>query len=197
MIFIAGLAPAAFGQETKLKGDQPSYPEPVTTSVSPNSGTESLETAASPPSPLQQPEDKGVLNRAVKRNFSTRHGVELTEKDKQAVAMNPEDAQRYAAFLEGKDTGFARLYDTADCEMNGRIVNVGDQCPVNMRGRGTSYSFRRKKYQSGWFSDLKIQNNAFQVTGLNVLGMLTDLGDAPLGKPGSQGNGWFSAARKI
>jgi hypothetical protein len=126
------------------------------------------------------PEPEGLIISAVKRNFSTRYGVDLTRRDKQSVAMNPQDAQTFAAFLERKDAGFVRLYDVADCEMNQRILKVSDQCPANMRGRGTSYSFRRKKYQTGWFSDLKIQRGALQATGLNVLGFMTDLGDAPL-----------------
>jgi hypothetical protein len=119
-----------------------------------------------------------ALTSAVKRNFSTRYGLFLTEKDKQAVAMDAADAEEFDAFLDRDDAGFARLYDASNCELNQRILNVADECPPNISGRGISYSFRKRKYQHAFFSDLRLHQDVLQATGLNVLGLLTNLGDA-------------------
>jgi hypothetical protein len=96
---------------------------------------------------------------AVKRNLSSWYGIGLTQKDKLAVAMNPEDVVHFADFLQKPNSGFVRLYDASGCEMNLKILNVADECPPNIRGRGIFYSFRRKKYQSRLFSDVKFYKN--------------------------------------
>jgi hypothetical protein len=119
---------------------------------------------------------------AFKRNLSAWGGVWLTQKDKEAVAMNAQDAARFAEFLRQEDAGFVRLYDASTCETNLRVLNVADECPPNISGRGVFYSFRKKKYQTGFFSDVKFHKSSLQATGLNVLGFLVDLGDEPLEK---------------
>jgi hypothetical protein len=117
---------------------------------------------------------------AFKRNLSSWGGVWLTQKDKEAVAMNAQDAARFAEFLRQDDAGFVRLYDASTCETNLRVLNVADECPPNISGRGVFYSFRKKKYQPRFFADVKFYKNSLQATGLNVLGFLVNLGDAPL-----------------
>lgn len=126
---------------------------------------------------------------AFKRNLSSWYGVWLTRKDKQAVAMSAQDAVRFADFLRQEDTGFVRLYDAATCETNLRVLNVADECPPNIPGRGIFYSFRRKKYQTAFFSDIKYSKNLLQAAGLNVLGFLVDLGDKPLNELSLQSGG--------
>ena len=131
----------------------------------------------------RQPDSNYALTPAVKRNFSTRYGVSLTDKDKQAVAMDAADAVAMDAFLDRGDAGFARLYDASRCELNQRILKVSDECPPNISGRGISYSFRKRKYQHAFFSDLRLHQDVLQATGLNVLGLLTNLGDADNAPP--------------
>lgn len=168
IILLSGFAPEIAGQTPTPSSTAQTQPE--TRADSTGSRTAEMKRA------------KDVQSTQVRRNSSTRYGVSLTDKDREAVSMELEDARRFGTFLEQEDTGFVRLYDASGCQTNTKILDVSDECPPNMRGRGVSYSFRQKKYQGVYFSDLRFNQDALQIVGLNVLGLLTDLGDAPLEK---------------
>jgi hypothetical protein len=102
------------------------------------------------------------------------------------LRLYPSAAERasFAALLREDGTGLMRLLPFTGCVVDPRIVNVNGSCldqvpPV--AGGGSFYSFRDKKHQRAFASDIALRNDLFNAGFMNhTLGLLTTLGDVPL-----------------
>ena len=110
----------------------------------------------------------------------THRVVNLSERDKQAIAMDPQDRRRFAGFLAQEDAGYVRLHEFDNCSPKNIVVNANEPCPWNVLGKAISYSFRKGKYQRASFSDIRLRRSVLEIVGVNLLGFLTDVGDADL-----------------
>lgn len=106
----------------------------------------------------------------------------LTKRDKELTAIDAADKAKFAGFLEDEQAGFVRLHDAANCNFKSAVVNASEPCPWNIPGKATSYSFRKEKYRSAFFSDLALFESNLYVVGVNLIGYLVDLGDVALDK---------------
>ncbi|MCA1566751.1 MAG: hypothetical protein LC803_14120 [Acidobacteria bacterium] len=102
------------------------------------------------------------------------------------LRLYPSAAERalFAALLREDGTGLMRLLPYTGCVVDPRIVNVNGSCldqvpPVS--GGGSFYSFRAKKHQRAFASDIALRDGLFNAGFMNhTLGLLTTLGDVPL-----------------
>lgn len=115
--------------------------------------------------------------------------LNLSERDKELISMNPDDRASFAAFLDKPETGFFRLHDSDNCDEKSLIINTKEPCPWNIVGKATAYSFRKGKYQRAYFSDIRLRDSVIQIVGVNVLGFLTTLGNVELDKLNLQSDG--------
>lgn len=114
------------------------------------------------------------------RSWSGYFPPSLTKRDKELTAINPSDKTKFASFLDEDETGFVRLHDAGKCSLKSSVVNADEPCPWNIPGKATTYSFRKEKYRSAFFSDLALFKSHFQVVGVNLIGYLIELGDVSL-----------------
>jgi hypothetical protein len=120
-------------------------------------------------------------NKINTENLPSLSNIKLTEKDRKAIAINKEDAVKYAAFLKQPHTGIIRLHDIFNCQQNQRIYNVEDSCPPNIAGKAGSYSFGENKYTYKSLSNITLEKSSFRSLAVNTLGVFTNLGDVELG----------------
>jgi hypothetical protein len=123
---------------------------------------------------------KGLRANEAKKNIPSMYPRPLTEKDKEAIALLPEDAVIYENFLKLEDTGFVRLHNRDNCNIDPRVLDTSSPCPANVMTRATNYSFRKKKYAPPIFADIELKTDGFNMTGVNTLGFLNNLGDITL-----------------
>lgn len=114
------------------------------------------------------------------RSLSGYFPPSLTKRDKELTAINPTDKIKFASFLDEDETGFVRLHDAGNCSLKSSVVNADEPCPWNIPGKAATYSFRKEKYRSAFFSDLALFKSNFQVVGVNSVGYLIELGDVSL-----------------
>lgn len=113
----------------------------------------------------------------------------LSDRDKSRIAMHSDDRKEFANFLDKENTGFVRLHDTANCEDKNYVLDINNPCPWDILGKATAYSFRKRKYQRIYFSDIRVAKEKIEIVGVNLLGFLTDLGEVDLDKISLQTNG--------
>ncbi|NJM53832.1 MAG: hypothetical protein HC846_10855 [Blastocatellia bacterium] len=124
-----------------------------------------------------------------KRGLWARILPKLSDRDKSRIAMHADDRKEFATFLDKENTGFVRLHDTANCEDKNYVLDINNPCPWDILGKATAYSFRKRKYQRIYFSDIRVAKEKIEIVGLNLLGFLTDLGAVDLEKISLQTNG--------
>jgi hypothetical protein len=133
-------------------------------------------------------EKKG--KKIVKKNVINNMWTPPSKNDYEAIALNSEDINKYAAYLGTNNSGLIRLHDASKCVSGKNIVNLEEPCPSNfIFGKGTSYSFRTQKYRGLNFSDLQLFNQNLYTVGLNTQGILTKIGDIALDKVSIETNG--------
>jgi hypothetical protein len=94
--------------------------------------------------------------------------------------MNPADKSTYKDFLKKHNIDFIRLHNFSNCDEPDKAINVSAECPWNVEGKGTSYSFRKKQYVSRFFSDIQYRDGEFRIPGIYILGFVTNLGGVPI-----------------
>lgn len=124
-----------------------------------------------------------------KRGLLARTLPKLSDRDKSLIAMASDDREKFAEFLDKEKTGFVRLHDIANCADKNYVLDISNSCPWDILGKATSYSFRKRKYQRNYFSDIRVVKEKFEIVGVNLLGFLTELGDVDLDKISLQSNG--------
>jgi hypothetical protein len=102
------------------------------------------------------------------------------------LRLYPSAAERasFAALLREDGTGLMRLLPFTGCLVDPRIVNVNgsclDQVPPILGG-GSFYSFKAKKHQRAFASDIALRDDVFNAGFMkHTVGLLTSLGDVPL-----------------
>lgn len=101
----------------------------------------------------------------------------LTPADIRAIEINEEDLRRFDNFLRQAKTGIVRLHDAAVCVPNKNIIKADSNCPNNVAGKATGYSFRRDDYSFSALSDIFFSKNAFSAPGMFTIGIFSRLGD--------------------
>ncbi|MGB7068983.1 MAG: hypothetical protein WBD22_05770 [Pyrinomonadaceae bacterium] len=106
-----------------------------------------------------------------------------TENEAKLLEVNPADSVRFAGVLAAPNTGLTRLIPDLGCAENTSVVNVTANCLMySMPGAGASYSFRTRKHSIRRLSDLIFTGNMFLTSGFLQHGLLTNIGNVPLGK---------------
>ncbi len=118
-----------------------------------------------------------LKNPITNANYRRRQKAVLSEKDREAIKINADDAAAFTGFLKQSDTGIVRLHDVSLCSENMGILEVNAPCPQNVWGKATAFSFRAKGYRLKLFSDIQLNSKTFDITGINILGFLSNLGD--------------------
>lgn len=104
-----------------------------------------------------------------------------TKEQKQLLKPDNQDFIAYEEFLKQPKTGLIKIFPDAGCQDNSRIVRVDDDCLKYIPNSGF-YSFRRKKYSSEFFADIRLKNGFLISDGLLTQGIMTAVGDIPLEK---------------
>lgn len=135
----------------------------------PESKMESFEKARSESEPSK------VFRRRAILPFKKR----VSREQKQLLAPDIADLQRYEVFLRQPNTGLIKLFPDLGCEENAAIVRADETClkAIPMSG---FYSFREKEYTSSHLSDIRLKNDVLITDGLLTQGILVALGDVGL-----------------
>ncbi|HEX9919335.1 MAG TPA: hypothetical protein VGA87_09220 [Pyrinomonadaceae bacterium] len=108
----------------------------------------------------------------------------MTAEHKQRLYPSAAERASFAAMLRDDGTGLMRLLPYTGCVVDPRILDVRGSCldqvpPIS--GGGSFYSFRARKHQRAYASDIVLRDGLFNVGFMNhTLGLLTTLGDVPL-----------------
>ena len=109
--------------------------------------------------------------------------VIVTEEElkryKDAIAVAEEDLNTNEIFLKKSDTGIFRILPFIDCESK-NVIRVSGDCE-NFVPRTWSYSFRVEDQSDLYFNDISFKEGFFITTSLLTQGIITSLGDVPLG----------------
>ncbi len=123
-------------------------------------------------------------NRATPPNASAPPARPMTAEHKRRLYPTEAERTSFAALLRADGTGLMRLLPHPNCVVDPRIINASGSCldqvpPV--RGGGSFYSFRDKKYHYAPDADIALRDNLFNVGFMkHTLGLLTAVGDVPL-----------------
>lgn len=108
----------------------------------------------------------------------------MTAEHKQRLYPSAAERASFAAMLREDGTGLMRLLPYTRCVVDPRILDVRGSCldqvpPIS--GGGSFYSFKARKHQRAYVSDIVLRDNLFHVGFMNhTVGLLTTLGDVPL-----------------
>lgn len=119
---------------------------------------------------------------AIRKTNAEREALKAkaTPKDREAVAVNPEDKARFAAFLKQPRTGIFRLHDIKNCEESEKVYNVEDPCPAHIIDKASAYSFSEQDYEYRLLSDIFLEKSNLRIRKIGTLSFLTNLGDVPI-----------------
>lgn len=104
----------------------------------------------------------------------------ITKRDIAAISVNQSDEKLFAVFLEQPNTGIVRLQNGDNCSTEGLVVQAEGNCPNNIIGKATAYSFRESDYTSKYLADLFFSSNQFSSTGVFTIGVFASLGNAEI-----------------
>ncbi len=115
---------------------------------------------------------------------------DLKKDEKELVALNGEDAEKYAEFLKQKNTGLIKMISDRGCDKNFNVVISSPHCEkYSMPGAAASYSFRAGQYRLRQLGDIIFTGGQFQGVGELTHGIFVNIGDVPLEKVDLQTNG--------
>lgn len=123
--------------------------------------------------------DNYSLNRENSK-IAGKYNPKITKHDIQAISINPEDLKTFADFLKGSRTGILRLQNADVCSPENLIVQISLDCPNNIEGKATAYSFRTKVYVVPLLSDLFFKGDKFSTNGAFIFGIFSNLGDTDI-----------------
>jgi len=120
--------------------------------------------------------------RLIRKNgdVSFKYKPALTKQDIEAVSINPADVTQYKEFLRQPDTGMVRLQNAAICLPESQVIQAVGNCPNNIVGKATGYSFRTNDYKNKIFSDIFFIKDAFSTTGVFTFGIFSNLGNVDI-----------------
>ena len=130
---------------------------------------------------------KNMANaKAIRRTVITPNQIDAPYRKANAEELKEllpvaEDLNKYAEFLRQPKTGLVKLVNGKGCIGEGNIVNATADCmKYSAPGGGASYSFSVNNYRIEGFADLTNVDSNFKCLGINVLGILTNIGNIPL-----------------
>ncbi|MDX6709287.1 MAG: hypothetical protein QOH96_303 [Blastocatellia bacterium] len=124
-----------------------------------------------------------------KDGISFRLNPSLTKKDREAIAINPEDTKQFLGLLQQGHTGIVRLQSANVCNPTDKVIQAASGCPDNIAGKATSYSFRTDEYKTGLLADIEYLNNNLAAPGFYTTGIFSNLGDVDINSLGLASNG--------
>lgn len=104
----------------------------------------------------------------------------ISKRDRQAVAVADDVLNTYSEFLKQKNNGVFRLHDASNCSGSNYIFDLNSPCPNAYPEKAAAYSFRTKKYQGKFLSDIFLENSKIYIKGFQTLGIISLLGELPL-----------------
>src|SRR5258708_34017127 len=113
----------------------------------------------------------------------------LTKKDREAIAINPDDTKQFLALLQQGHSGIVRLQSANVCNPADKVIQAASGCPDNIAGKATSYSFRTDEYKTGLLADIQYLNNNLVAPGIYTTGIFSNLGDVDINSLGLASNG--------
>jgi hypothetical protein len=120
----------------------------------------------------QTPSREDILKEIRKKH------AELAVLEKDFLAPDENDRERYADFLRQSDTGIIRLLPREKFDSE---TYKDQKKSIVMRGGGAYYSFTRLTHEYGFGSDLELEHGFFKVGFAGAdYGFMTDLGDVPI-----------------
>ncbi len=129
--------------------------------------------------------------KAMKRERPAEKEKQLTKAEKQRfkamISPVAEDLATYKEFLKQPKTGIFRLLSYISCESK-NVVRVDGDCASVVLG-AYAYSFRTEDHSDADYHDLVLNNGFLSSSGLLSQGILTTLGDVPLGDVSLSGKG--------
>lgn len=135
----------------------------------------------------EQQKAREILRR--KDGISFRLNPSLTKRDREAIAINREDTKQFLALLQQARTGIVRLQSANVCNPLDKVIQAASNCPDNIVGKATSYSFRTDEYKTESFSDIMYQNNNLVAPGIYTTGIFSNLGDVDINSLGLASDG--------
>lgn len=115
---------------------------------------------------------------------------DLKKDEKELLAPQKEDSEKYAEFLKQKNTDLIKLISDRGCDKDFGVVVSSQHCETySMPGAGASYSFRTKFYRMRQLGDVIFTGNHFQSVGQLTHGIFVNIGDVPLENVNLQTNG--------
>ena len=122
-------------------------------------------------------------------NIFIKYKPNLTKEDINAIAVSPEDLRTFAGFLKQPGTGIIRLHSAEICTPEKLVIHATGNCPNNVEGKATGYSFREKDYKIKALSDILFANNKLSSAGIFTIGLLSNLGDIDINNLNLTSNG--------
>jgi hypothetical protein len=101
----------------------------------------------------------------------------LTAADIRAIEIHEDDLRQFNYFLRQPKTGIVRLHNADVCLPNKNIIQAESNCPNNVSGKATGFSFRRDDYNFDSFSDIFFSKNSFSAPGMFTVGIFSRLGE--------------------
>jgi hypothetical protein len=124
-----------------------------------------------------------------KGSVSFRPHPSLTRKDREAIFINPEDTKQFLTLLQQNHTGIVRIQSANVCDPSDKVVQASGNCPDNIVGKATSYSFRVADYRTEFFADILFKNDNLTTPGMYTKGIFSDLGDVDINSLGMTSDG--------
>jgi hypothetical protein len=128
---------------------------------------------------LMVPKDKASSHPLLdsKKGIYRRPGREEIE----VLAVSGPLLTKYAAFLNGPDTGIVKLNAESSCISDSDTVVASEKCiPFKMPGAGTAFSFRTESYRLPRLADVILLNGVFKTGGVFQQVIMANIGDIPI-----------------
>ncbi|MEZ5429228.1 MAG: hypothetical protein R2747_23475 [Pyrinomonadaceae bacterium] len=112
------------------------------------------------------------------------------KEERELLAPDAADAEKYAAFLNQKNTGLIKLVADQGCDEKFNVIVSSPHCQkYTMPGAGSTYSFREDDYRMRSLGDIFFTGDILQNMGKLVNGIFVDIGDVPLEQVGPETGG--------
>ncbi len=110
-------------------------------------------------------------------------GIYRTPGKSEIAILGVPDASlsRYAAFLNGPNTGIVKLSAESSCITDEDVITVSEKCaPFKMPGAGTAFSFRTETYRLPRLADIILVDGVFRTGGVFQQVVIGQLGDVAI-----------------
>lgn len=177
VLFCFGVAGLGFGQVRGIPDPTPQTPMDQSIKQANDIGRRSNELRNVEAFPVKNDEERKVFMGQIEPLYR-----KLTAEEMALLAPGADKLSANEAFLKQKNTGLIKLILDRDCAENLNVVKATAECAkYAMPGAGSAYSFRKEMHRLVRLADLNFRRNTFQALGTLTHGIMTSLGDVPVG----------------